>query len=192
MTVSYNFYSLINAFIPLFLISFFLLDSMLNVNLKGIILVLGICINVLVTIIVGNSLNIPVKETSNLICTPFTVSNIISFNRLPLNTTILSFVFIYLTSISAISGNMLINIPFILIIILLTISDSLWLIQNNCFSGYQTIISAFSGILFGLLWAFAINKSNNKDIIYNVGINNYQTCNIPKNKTYKCKTNKNN
>ena len=87
---------------------------------------------------------------------------------------------------------MIINIPFILIIILLTISDSLWLIQNNCFSGYQTMISVFSGILFGLLWSFTLNKSNNKDIIYNVGINNYQTCNIPKNKTYKCKTKKNN
>lgn len=192
MTINYNFYSLINAFIPLFLISFFLLDSMLNVNVKGIILVLGICINVLVTIIVGNSLNVSVNDTNNLICTPFSISNIISFNKLPLNTSILSFVFIYLITISVISGNILVNTPFFLIIILLMISDSLWLIQNNCYSGYQTIISSFSGLLFGLLWSFILNKSNNKEIIYNVGINNYQTCNIPKNKTYKCKTKKTN
>lgn len=190
MTVKYNFYSLINAFIPLFLISFFLLDSMLNVNLKGIILVLGICINFLVTIIVGNSLNIPANDENNLICTPFSMSNVISFNRLPLNTTMLSFVFIYLLSISIVSGNTLINIPFFLIMILLIVSDSLWLIQNNCFSGYQTIIASFSGLLFGLLWSFMLTKSNNKEIIYNVGINNYETCNIPKNKTYKCKTKK--
>lgn len=192
MTINYNFYSLINAFIPLFLISFFLLDSMLNVNVKGIILVLGICINVLVTIIVGNSLNVSVNDTNNLICTPFSISNIISFNKLPLNTSMLSFVFIYLITISVISGNILVNTPFFLIIILLMISDSLWLIQNNCYSGYQTIISSFSGLLFGLLWSFILNKSNNKEIIYNVGINNYQTCNIPKNKTYKCKTKKTN
>lgn len=190
MTVNYNFYSLINAFIPLFLISFFLLDSILNANLKGIILILGICINILVTIIVGNSINIPINEVNNLICTPFSVSNIISFNKLPLNTTMLSFVFIYLLSVSAISGNVLINTPFFLIVILLIISDSLWLVQNNCFSGYQTIISSFTGILFGLLWSFILTKSNNREIIYNIGINNYKTCNIPKNKTYKCKTKK--
>lgn len=190
MTVKYNFYSLINAFIPLFLISFFLLDSILNANLKGIILILGICINILVTIIVGNSINIPINEVNNLICTPFSVSNIISFNKLPLNTTMLSFVFIYLLSVSAISGNVLINTPFFLIVILLIISDSLWLVQNNCFSGYQTIISSFTGILFGLLWSFILTKSNNREIIYNIGINNYKTCNIPKNKTYKCKTKK--
>ena len=190
MTVKYNFYSLINAFIPLFLISFFLLDSILNANLKGIILILGICINILVTIIVGNSINIPINEVNDLICTPFSVSNIISFNKLPLNTTMLSFVFIYLLSVSAISGNVLINTPFFLIVILLIISDSLWLVQNNCFSGYQTIISSFTGILFGLLWSFILTKSNNREIIYNIGINNYKTCNIPKNKTYKCKTKK--
>ena len=102
----------------------------------------------------------------------------------------LSFVFIYLITISVISGNILVNTPFFLIIILLMISDSLWLIQNNCYSGYQTIIASFSGLLFGLLWSFILNKSNNKEIIYNVGINNYETCNIPKNKTYKCKTKK--
>ena len=147
---------------------------------------------VLVTIIVGNSLNVSVNDTNNLICTPFSISNIISFNKLPLNTSMLSFVFIYLITISVISGNILVNTPFFLIIILLMISDSLWLIQNNCYSGYQTIISSFSGLLFGLLWSFILNKSNNKEIIYNVGINNYQTCNIPKNKTYKCKTKKTN
>lgn len=192
MAIKYNFYSLINAFIPLFLISFLLLDSMLNVNLKGLVLVLGICINVLVTIIIGNSLNIQPYDASNIICSPFSISSVISFNRLPLNTTILSFVFIYLTTISASNGNILINIPSLLIIILLIISDSLWLIQNGCFSGYQTVISSFIGLLFGLIWSFTITKSNNKDLMYNIGINSYETCNIPKNKTYKCKTKKTN
>ena len=192
MAIKYNFYSLINAFIPLFLISFLLLDSMLNVNLKGLVLVLGICINVLVTIIIGNSLNIQPYDANNIICSPFSISSVISFNRLPLNTTILSFVFIYLTTISASNGNILINIPSLLIIILLIISDSLWLIQNGCFSGYQTVISSFIGLLFGLIWSFAITKSNNKDLMYNIGINSYETCNIPKNKTYKCKTKKTN
>ena len=192
MAIKYNFYSLINAFIPLLLISFLLLDSMLNVNLKGLVLVLGICINVLVTIIIGNSLNIQPYDANNIICSPFSISSVISFNRLPLNTTILSFVFIYLTTISASNGNILINIPSLLIIILLIISDSLWLIQNGCFSGYQTVISSFIGLLFGLIWSFAITKSNNKDLMYNIGINSYETCNIPKNKTYKCKTKKTN
>lgn len=192
MTVKYNFYSLINAFISLFVISFFLLDSMLNANLKGLILVLGICMNIIVTVIIGNSLNITPNENSNLICSPFTISNVISFNKLPLNASILSFVFMYLISVSAISGNILINIPFFVIVFFLLISDNLWLIYNNCFSGYQTIVSTFSGLLFGIIWSFMLTKSNNKELIYNIGINNYQTCNIPKNKTYKCKTKKEN
>ena len=67
MTISYNFYSLINAFIPLFIISFFLLDSMFNVNIKGLVLIIGLCINIIVTIIIGNSLNIPTNDNNNLV-----------------------------------------------------------------------------------------------------------------------------
>lgn len=188
MTISYNFYSLINAFIPLFIISFFLLDSMFNVNIKGLVLIIGLCINMIVTIIIGNSLNIPTNDNNNLICSPFNISNVVTFNKLPLNTTILSFVLSNLFAFSVISGNTIINIPFFIIMSLLVFADSLWLIQNNCFSGYQTMISGFSGILFGLTWSSILTKSNNKNLIYNIGINNYNTCNIPKNKTYKCKT----
>ena len=126
MTISYNFYSLINAFIPLFIISFFLLDSMFNVNIKGLVLIIGLCINIIVTIIIGNSLNIPTNDNNNLVCSPFNISNVVTFNKLPLNTTILSFVLSNLFAFSVISGNTIINIPFFIIMSLLIFADEIY------------------------------------------------------------------
>lgn len=186
--MKYNVYSFFNAFLPLVIISFFLLDSLFNINLKGVILVLGVFINILVTIIVGNSFDIDTDIKQNDICTPFTISNMQTFTRLPINTSLLCFVFIYLLSIAGLHGFMLINIPFIAFMTLLIMTDSLWLIQNNCFTGKQTFISACTGILFALLWSFIINKTNNKQLLYNIGINNYNVCEVPKKRSYKCKT----
>lgn len=189
--MKYNVYSFFNAFIPIIIISFFLLDSLFNVNLKGIIVIIGLFINILVTMIAGNSFDIGESTTPNELCIPFTISNMQTFIKLPINTSILCFVFIYLLSIAGIHGFLLVNMPFIAFMTLLIISDSLWLIQNSCFTGKQTFISACIGILFGLFWSFVINKTNNKNLLYNVGINNYNVCEVPKKRSYKCKTKNN-
>ena len=189
--MKYNVYSLFNALLPIVIISFFLLDSLFNVNLKGIVLIFGALINILVTIIVGNSFELDEGNTPNEMCTPFTISNIQTFTRLPINKSMLCYVFIYLISIAGINGFLTINLPFIAIMIALIFADSSWLIRNGCFSGKQTFISACSGILFALLWSFIINKTNNKNLLYNIGINDYNVCHVPKRRSYKCKTKNN-
>ena len=48
-------YSLVNAFLPIIIICFFLLDSLLHRNVKGLVFLIGLSFSIMATIFVGNS-----------------------------------------------------------------------------------------------------------------------------------------
>jgi hypothetical protein len=85
------------------------------------------------------------------------------------------------------NGFVLNNFAYIFVLGTVIIKDILWLAENKCFTSKQLIISSAIGIFVSLLWSSVLHKSNNKSILYTVGVNSNDTCEIPQKKTYKCK-----
>ena len=186
MKIFNNQYSLINAFLPFIIICFFLLDSMIYKNIKGIVFLIGLSFTIMMTIFVGNSFDFSYTNMND-ICQPFTINNTVKFTKFPLNPSILIFTAIYLPYTIFKNNFVLSNLNFLIIIALVIISDSLWLIQNNCYNVQQLLVSSGIGLIVSLIWSVVIHKSNNKSIIYTLGVDNNSVCEVPKKKTFKCK-----
>lgn len=180
-------YALINVFIPIIIISFFLLDSIIYNNLKGIVFLAGLSFTIMATIIIGNSFNVNTMMPKNEICKTFTFNTLSNYTRLPVNPSILMFTLVYLVYTMLKNNYVLINMNFLIIMTLVLITDNIWLLQNGCYSTNQLVISNGIGLFTSLLWSYVIHKTNNKSIIYNIGVDSASTCEIPKRKTYKCK-----
>lgn len=186
MKISNNYYSLANAFLPIIIICFFLLDSMIYKNVRGIIFIIGICFCIMSTILVGNTFNFSKLDNLSEICTPFSMNNMSRYSNIPLSTSMIVFTAVSLI-FTIIKYNLITtNIPFILIMALLIITDSLWLAQNNCYTNYQILFSCLTGAIIAVLWSHILHKSNNKQFIYTLGIDNNNICEIPKKKAFKC------
>ena len=177
---------LLNTFTPLFIICFFLLDSMLFRNLKGIIFLMGLSVSVIFTILVSNFI-IPQSQI-NKICVPFTVNNSSTFINFPLTLNILLYTVTALMYSMASNNYIIPNIGFIFLMFSFIIINIHWLLQNNCFQTNNIIFSMIFGISGALIWNYILDKSKNKQYIYILGISSDKTCQIPKRKTYKCKT----
>lgn len=180
-------YALVNVFIPIIIISFFLLDSIIYNNIKGLVFLAGLSFTIMATIFIGNSFNMNTTVPKNEICKTFTFDALSNYTRLPINPSLLMFTMIYLVYTMLKNNFVLINMNFLIIMSLVLITDNLWLLQNECYSTKQIVISNAIGLIVSLLWSYVIHKSNNKSIIYNVGVDSASTCEIPKRKTYKCK-----
>lgn len=187
MKISNLNYALFNVFIPIIIVSFFLLDSLIHSNIKGIVFLAGLSFTIMATIFVGNSFNLRSSISENEICKTFTINNLSNYTQLPINPSIIMFTLVYLTYTMMKNNFVLANMNFIIIIILILITDNLWLLENKCYNTKQIVVSNAIGLIVSMLWSYIIHKSNNKSIIYTVGVDSGSTCEIPKRKTYKCK-----
>lgn len=186
---------------PFIIICFFILLSILNADIKGIIYIIGLTVSLLITYLIGNSFSLFQYITNtNHMCNNVNIQNI-SYN-LPINQNIIGYTLSYLLYSSIINSlltdtnnkkiwsgesirNALFdNIYLIVFFIVILIFDVIWNIQNSCFNFSQLLISVILGSIIGLLWGYIISTSNSKYLQYSTN-NNY--CVTPKKKAFKCK-----
>ena len=74
MLNSYNVYSLFHAFIPIIIICFFLLDSMINKNMRGIVFLFGMAFSLITSTIIYNLFHFTSTGKENDVCAPFTIN----------------------------------------------------------------------------------------------------------------------
>lgn len=193
MKIQHNIYSLFYAFTPIIIISFFLLDSMLNGNYKGYVFLIGLAFSIITSIIIGNTIGLSnTTVNSSETCIPFTINKMTFFSKIPINTTILIYTATNLLYTALVHDFVLQNAAFFVIITLLILNDSLYVVTNGCYSTIQIGIACLVGFIIAMLWSIVLHKSNNKSLIYNMGVDNNMLCEMPKKKTYKCKNNKKN
>ncbi len=188
MKLEFNLYSIYYALIPIIIISFFLLDSLINKHIKGYIFLVGLAFSLITSFMIGNTFDFESVKSPSDICIPFTINSMSTFSNLPLNSTILSYTATNLLYTALLNSFVLQNFGFIIFIIILISIDSYWVVSNKCYTVQQVSAGSLIGVLVALLWSFILHKSNNKYMVYNIGIDNTTICEIPKKKTYKCKT----
>jgi len=69
-------YTMVHIFIPILIISFFLLDSMINRNVKGIVFLIGLAFTVMANIFIMSTFNIKQTESKNKLCNPITLNGV--------------------------------------------------------------------------------------------------------------------
>jgi hypothetical protein len=178
---------LFNAFAPFFVICFFLLDSMIYRNIKGVILLIGMSISSVIMFLASNSMNFHQNTAAIKQCVPFTINNSSTFANFPLTPNLLIFTFMSLIMTMAHNNFIITNLIFIFIMMSLITINILWLFQKGCFSTMHILFTCLISIATAVLWSYILNKSNNKGLIYTIGVSSNDTCQVPKRKTYKCK-----
>jgi len=170
---------------PFILICYFLLSSILDTNLKGIILVIGLCFAYAISMLVGNMFPVQISPD---ICQFITIGGVRNISNIPLSTTTYFFLTFYLLYTIFKHATVLPNLISLLFFPVIILGDLIWLSKNKCFSPLQIILSIATGSLVGILWGYIIDSTNNKHLQYLPQPST--NCLIPKRQTFKCKKDK--
>jgi hypothetical protein len=165
---------------PFIIVSYFVLQSIFNQNLKGVFYVAGVLfacfLNFLfVTDVIGSP-----NGASNPVC------NIIEgMPEMPLGQTILGFTFAYLSYIIVVHKLISNNAGTFIIFPILIISDLVWNYSNECAKPIALLASLALGGVFGVLWGMIIDRIDPELQFFN-GIGNKEICKRPSSTLYKC------
>jgi hypothetical protein len=165
---------------PFIIVSYFVLQSIFNQNLKGVFYVAGVLfacfLNFLfVTDVIGSPNGI-----SNPVC------NIIEgMPEMPIGQTILGFTFAYLSYIIVVHKLVSNNAGTFIIFPILIISDLIWNYSNECAKPIALLASLALGGVFGVLWGMIIDRIDPELQFFN-GIGNKEICKRPSSTLYKC------
>ena len=200
---------------PFIIVTFFVLQSILNVDIKGIIYLAGLLMvctiitymNGIVSSITGDTEEI----LPNAKCSIITLGEAGGYlSKIPLSLTVYSFTFFYLLifvlntastnpkgvldskSISKLSINTALqqNVPLLIIFPSLIILESFWLLTNNCVQNIliRGGIAIILGGIGGVCWSLLISSIGKPELQY-LSKSGVDVCNRPSKSLYKCKKN---
>jgi len=202
---------------PFIIVSFFVLQSILNVDIKGIIYLSGLLMICTIITYMNGIVNSIIDTTDtddplpNPKCSIITLGEAGGYlSKIPLSLTVYSFTFFYLLifimntastntkgvldpkSMSSKSINTVLqqNAPIFIIFPLLIILESVWLLTYNCVQNIliRGGIAIFLGSIWGTIWALIISSSGNPNLQY-LSKSGVDVCNRPSKSLYKCKKN---
>jgi hypothetical protein len=176
---------------PFILVSFFVLSSLFNSDIKGLIFLAMLLLNCFVTIMLGNMLAPDTfgNPNPNGVCNGLTLtkSGPLSQN-LPLNINIMSFTFAYLAYIIYRYDLIMNNIPTVIIFSLFILYNIFWQVQNRCSSFLYSLFSLAIGFGLGWVMSMSIDAAGIVQLQYFNGLTNQEVCKRANNKHFKCTT----
>lgn len=183
--------TLITALGPLFLVFYFLFDSIIQANLKGIIYILGVIGTCIFTILIGKTISLKnYNEPNRSMCFPITIKNMINISNLPLSQSIYGFTMFFITVPLYTYKYFNYNIFTIVTLSLFILIDFFLLIQYKCFDFKQIILSLLVGSFFGMIYSIILLNSLKKEYIYIAGAVQDEMCELPKKSKFKCELKK--
>jgi hypothetical protein len=170
---------------PLLVVSHFVLQSILNMDSKGIVYLFGLVATSLITIAVGASMEVDSK-TPDIDCKSMGLGE---YENVSMSQVTLGFTYGYLMYIIlnfAEKGKTFLssNIPTVVLFPLLIIGNGLW--QSKCI-GYPILLMSLGlGIGGGIVWAYALKNAGYKHLALFNGISNRAICSKPSKTKFKC------
>ena len=191
---------------PFIIVSYFILNSLLNWDLKGIIYLAGLLFCSVAIVMLNGPMKYLFPRDINDSLIPNPKCSIISLGEngsvlsaIPLSIAVYSYTFFYLLIFILNLGNssdnkegihtaLKQNIPIMIIFPLLLLFESLWIVSNNCVwkPMFYILASFIVGGIVGVLWAIIISSLKNNNLMYlsNSGI---EVCNRPSQTYFRCK-----
>ena len=181
----FQYFSMISPFLVVLL---FVLISVINSNLKGMIYLLGIILLFFIVVMFQNVLRGEVDPNQHPYCKLFTGSP--EINGIPsFNSAIFLFTFIYMFLPMFLHGIM--NFPLVVILLSLYAMDVVMKTSNRCTSPSGVILGSFVGLIWGITWYFIIKSQNSELLYYDDLISNKVACSRPTQQQFKCSVYKN-
>lgn len=186
-----NIFRYLMSLTPLFMISFLLMVSVLNQNVKGLVYLSGILIVALVTIGLKHAFKRTTMGTNDA-CQMFEWPSFISdFTTPDFSSMFLSFTMMYITLPMAYKAAPL-NILLIILMLLFIVGNAVTRVTNECNEIIDIVIGNLIGGGLGVAYFFAFWASNNKKLLFIDDIvSNNVSCQRPSKQTFKCAVYKN-
>jgi hypothetical protein len=172
---------------PLLVVSHFVMDSILNMDSKGIIYLTGLMFTSIFAISIGATMSVSEPGTSlDLDCKSMGFGD---FQNVSMSQVTLGFTYSYLLYIIlnfAEKGKTYVssNIPTIVLFPILIIGNGLW--QSKCVGLNIWILSLGLGACGGALWALMLESAGYKHLALFNGISNQAICKKEARTKFKC------
>jgi hypothetical protein len=146
--------------IPFVMVCFFVLSSVFNKDLVGLIYLCGLLVACFFNIMVGGLFP---KGESNEICDLITINNSLLFANLPIGITVVSYTFCYLIYMIIQYDLIYDHMTVFVIFPLILLGDITWNVQHSCFSIINIILSLIIGSSVGIGWSAFLDYAKIKN-----------------------------
>jgi len=184
---------LANRIGPMILVAFFLLSSIFNSDIKGVIFIGLLLINCFITIAIGNVLPefVPNVATRGA-CYGFTLTSNGPLSRLPLSFNVYMFTFFYMVYIIAKYKQAESNVALLFFFPIVILYHGWWMVfKQGCSSFAYTALAGLIGLVLGLVFSYAVDNSGIVELQYFNGIKRQDVCSRPSKQQFKCTSRKN-
>lgn len=173
---------------PYSLIFFFVLLSIFNTNIKGLIYLIGLIIMLFFSNIVDMYIDKNDDGTNDVICNAFALSPFLS-KSLPFGILVYTYTFTYLFIPMIETG--MINYPILMFLIIILGTD--FVIQNSgsCYRLPAIMFSIILGLVSGIGWSLFITYVSPSSTYHTDYLSDKQVCSMPSKQKFKCKVYKN-
>jgi len=190
---------------PIFVIGFFLMQSMFNLDPRGFVYLIGLALATMLASILGQMLSIGMggnfQQGQSYKCNTFYLGMIPvgggavePLSKLPLNVLVYAYTLAYLiTSFVAppvtynnALASLYQNLVPLIVFPLLLLFEILWLLNFSCNRLIFILVSVGLGIVCGISWAYIIRYTRQTNLQY-LSLGNVEVCSRPSKAVYRCK-----
>ena len=195
---------------PFIIVCFFVMDSVINNSLRGLVYLAGLLFGCFFTVMISRGFEAmggsaapkeeegksgaenPLNMSQNYDCNALTLGENGPISIFPLNQTVFAYTLTYLLVLITDvdkdgTGLLLKNIPMILLFCILILADFFWNTLNKCIKNpIFPIIAAGLGAIFGVVWATILTSNKLTDFYYVSGTSTKEVCSAPTQKSFKC------
>lgn len=189
---------------PIILVSYFLLQSIFNLDPRGFVYLVGLVLTAITSSIAGQFLSFGMGDfqpgqdfrcnTMYLGVIPIDGTSVEPFSKVPLTLLAYSYTFAYLfTSFVAppiTYTNAMItlqqNASSLIMIAVLAILEAFWLISHACNSPIFISIAIVLGVLCGVFWTYIVRWTKEPRFQY-MSLSNVEVCSKPSKTIYRCR-----
>jgi hypothetical protein len=181
---------LVSALAPLLVGSFFIMLSLLNQNVKGIVYLAGAVLATVLNIFVMNQIGSPVAPDASMLCNLVELPYLTKFNSPSPSALFIAFTFAYVFLPMRYNNQM--NYPVIITLLCLLALDSISKIKGKCTTAGGSVLGSLLGFVFGALWYSLFHGMGYDSLLYfdEMDSNNV-VCSKPSKQTFKCSVYKN-
>jgi hypothetical protein len=199
LNIAYLFFRLA----PFIIVSFFVMDAVINNSLRGIVYLVGLLVACFLTTMLSYPVStmlmkevaedkIPELESQSYNCNAMTLGENGPISKLPLSQTVfaytLSYLLVLITDVDTDNtGIMLKNIPMIILFSSLILADFGWNMVNKCLGNpLFAVLAGGIGASIGVAWATILTTYQLTQFYYISGTSTKEVCSAPTQKSFKC------
>jgi len=185
-----NLIQLFSTLSPILIGFFFIMLSIVNQSVKGLIYISGALIASVINLILMNVVRSPSNVSASAVCNLIELPFMTRYNSPSMSSMFIAFTLAYI--ILPMKINNQVNYGIIISLLLALGLDGLTKIQNGCTNMMGTILGMVVGLILGALWFSLFHITGNDDLLYfNELKSNSVVCKKPSKQTFKCSVYKN-